>query len=494
MSLFSISFWLVLSELAFNLSGYVIHAFLGRFLGPAEYGRLGIIITFSTMIVVLIGRGIPIAMSKYLSEIKKEDLPQKAPEIKNLALWEQLKIALILTAVYWLLSPVFAFLLKDASLKPLFQLSSLVVLTFSLASFFVYYFNGIEFFGRQAGLKLARALFRAGLVIGLGFFFRVEGAIWGQVLAPLFVFLLSLILDPFKTRKSSCSRLNPTEKKELKSKLLRFAWPVTLFLVFYELMISIDLYLVKALLQDDRQAGIYNAALTVGRLPYYAFYFLTFLILPKISKAIFLHDKKSAQKIMKNLFRFLIFLLLPTIALTSFFAPSLVEFFYGPAYAAAARPMSLLAWGVGFLTVFHILVSALNGSGRNRVPMWLAFGGMLVNAGLNFIFIQKWGLLGSAWATTLTAFLTMGLAVFYTQKKICFFFNGRVFVKGFLVLIPLLFISRLLFFQDKFLFIPFSLIFLTVYLLALFAWGEIKKKDWQLLLEKKKSSTDSEML
>lgn len=484
MSLFSVSLWLILSELSFNLSGYAIHAFLGRFLGPAEYGRFGIIITFSTMIVVLIGRGIPIAMSKYLSEIKKEDLGEKAPLIKKVAFQEQLKISFFVMLLYWLLSPVFSYLLKDSSLTPLFRLSSWVILTFSLATFFVYYFNGINFFGRQAGLKLIRSIFRVGLVVGLGFFFQTKGAIWGQILAPLFVFLFSFLLDPFKKRPKK--ELSLAEKKELKNKLLHFAWPVTLFLLFYELMISLDLYLVKAILQNDQQTGIYNAALTVGRLPYYAFYFLTFLVLPKISKSIFQKDQEKTQKIMRNLFRFLIFLLLPSVVLASYFSPSLIEFFYGKEYLSASEPMSILVWGVGFLTVFHILVSALNGSGKNHVPMQMAFWGMLVNAILNYFFIQKWGLSGSAWATTLTAFLVMLLSIFYANQKICSFVDWSVFLKGVFSAGLLYLSAHFLFAQNKFLFIPWSASLLIAYLALLFFLKALKKDDWQTLFKKPK--------
>lgn len=489
MSLFSVSLWLILSELSFNLSGYIIHAFLGRFLGPAEYGRFGIIITFSTMIVVLIGRGIPIAMSKYLSEIKKKDLPKKSAVIKNIAFKEQLKVALAMMLLYWLLTPVFSFLLKDQSLLPLFRLSSLVILTFSLASFFVYYYNGIEFFGRQAFLKFTRTLFRLGLVISLGFFFQIQGAIWGQILAPLFVFLFALVLDPFK--KNKVKKISLKEKKLIRKKLLHFAWPVTLFLVFYELMISLDLYLVKAVLQSDTETGIYNAALTVGRLPYYAFYFLTFLILPKISHSVGEKTSVHTQKIMTDLFRFLVLLLLPTVLLTSFFAPSLLDFFYGQAYFPATSAMRILAWGVGFLTVFHILVSALNGSGKNKVPMWLALFGMLTNAILNFWLIQKWGIIGSAWATTLIAFFTMLLTIFYTQKKICFFINLHLLFQGLFFSGIIFLFAHLFSFQHKFLFIPQALFLLALYLFFFFLFGQIKKDDYQRLFKKPK--TDSSL-
>ena len=62
-------FWVTASEIVYNLSAYVIHAVMGRMLGPAEYGRFAIVVTLTTMTVVLIGQSVPTAMAKYLSEI-----------------------------------------------------------------------------------------------------------------------------------------------------------------------------------------------------------------------------------------------------------------------------------------------------------------------------------------------------------------------------------------------------------------------------------------
>ena len=48
---------MTLSEIIFNLSGYVIHSVAGRVMGPADYGRYGLVVTMTTMIIILIGNG-----------------------------------------------------------------------------------------------------------------------------------------------------------------------------------------------------------------------------------------------------------------------------------------------------------------------------------------------------------------------------------------------------------------------------------------------------
>jgi O-antigen/teichoic acid export membrane protein len=51
--------WLTVSEIIFNIAGYVIQSAVGRILGPADYGRYSLIVTLTTMIIILIGNGIP---------------------------------------------------------------------------------------------------------------------------------------------------------------------------------------------------------------------------------------------------------------------------------------------------------------------------------------------------------------------------------------------------------------------------------------------------
>ncbi len=246
---------------------------MGRTLGPAEYGRYGLIITIATMIVVLIGRGVPVAMSKYLGEIYQTN-PNEIKHIKKISAEIQIILIGLVTILYYLSAPLLADLLNDQTLTPLFKLSTLIIPAFAAASFYVYYFTGTHQFNIQSSLKFFRGLSKIFFIILLALLFQVKGAIIGHILAPLSVFLLAFSFD-WKQKKKQ-KRFNLKEKeKEIKTKqistekanshysskinitklthkaLLNFAWPITLFMLFYEIMITIDLYMVKGLLQND---------------------------------------------------------------------------------------------------------------------------------------------------------------------------------------------------------------------------------------------------
>ncbi|MFZ1719773.1 MAG: oligosaccharide flippase family protein, partial [Candidatus Moraniibacteriota bacterium] len=347
--------WLTMSEIIFNIAGYIIHSSVGRILGPADYGRYSIIVTMTTMIIILIGNGIPTAMSKYLAEIF-ESAPEKIMGIKYKAIRLQVILMLGVTVVFFFASPILAWALHDATLTPLFQLSSLIIPAFAAASFYFYYFTGLHFFRLQAFLKTMRAVGRVIFIISFAYFFGVKGAVSGYIAAPLFVFAIALICDIVIThryfphvKKAKGAIINFSGKT-----ILAYAWPLTLFLLFYEFILTLDLYFVKSLLQSDYQTGIYNAAITVGRIPYYLFYALTIILLPAISKTTAERDTEETESLVNKSLRLMTLILFPLVTLMIAYSTQILRLFYGSKYLEASAPMNIFTVGVGFLTVFYV--------------------------------------------------------------------------------------------------------------------------------------------
>ncbi len=265
------------SEIIFNLSAFVIHAVVGRILGPADYGRYGLVVTLTTMIIILVGNGIPTALAKYLSEIFETN-PRLIKVIKKQAILLQSLIIGSLTFLFFLSAPLIAKILGDLTLTNLFRISSLIIPAFAAASFYFSYYTGLHKFNIQALLKVSRSVFRIFFIISLAYFFQVKGSIVGYILAPLSVFLLALIIDKFNINKEIKKKIQESSISQQDNlifpwkNLVNYAWQIVVFFLAYELMISIDLYLVKRILASDHLTGIYNAALTAGRIPYYLFY------------------------------------------------------------------------------------------------------------------------------------------------------------------------------------------------------------------------------
>lgn len=420
--------WLTASEIIFNLAAYIVHAIVGRVLGPADYGRYGLVVTLTTMIIVLVGNGLPTAMAKYVSGVLEQS-PGDIFAIKRKTLLLQAGIIGVLTILFFLLAPLFAWALSDPSLTPLFQLSSLVIPAFAAASFYHHYLIGLHLFTLQAVVKIVRSFARVGFIALTALYFGLEGAVAGYILAPLLTFGVALLIDALYIKR----RLNLGVKPTLPSAdfpartLLTYAGPITLFLIFYELILTIDLYFVKALLQDDHLTGLYNAAITVGRIPYYLFAALAMIMLPAISKTTAERNDEETKALVTKALRLLTLILFPLVTLLAVYAQKVLHFFYGARYDGAEMAAAIFTIGVGFLTVFYVLAFALNGAGLVKIPMRLSLAGFLGMVVLNFLLIPPFGIVGAALAAAITCTVLMIAILVYTRTHFHVALGWRTF-------------------------------------------------------------------
>lgn len=468
---------LTIAEVLFNLSGFVVHSGAGRLLTPSDYGRYGLIVSLTIMVVTLLGNGIPISMSKYLSEVHTTN-PEMVPIIKRTGLWLQVVIIGFITLLFYLVTPAISYVLGDSTLTPLFRLSVFILPAWAIDSFYAYYLTGIHQFNTQSWLKILRSILRVTLIIGLIFLYGLNGSIAGYIFVPLLVFLVAWIADEFWISKKF-----PKFNKNLSfdwRKLVQYAWPVTFFMIFYQVLISLDMYFVKAITHSDYLAGIYNSAFLIGQIPYFLFYALTIILLPSISEHTSKNDMEKARQVVTQALRILIMLLVPIVILLNTYASSVIRFIYGNKYLEGTLALQILSFGIGCLTVFYILSFALNGAGKNRVPMWIAFWGMILNAILNYNLIKRYGIVGSATATSITSLIIMFIAVAYTHN----YFKG-IFSLGSLIKMGLaggiIYLISLYLTSQNLIFFVWSVILVLVYFGLLYIFKEINKSDLGVL-------------
>ena len=471
--------WVTFSEIFFNLSGFVIHSVLGRFLGPADYGRYGLIITLTTTVIILIGNGIPTAMAKYISEYFETDA-KMVKVIKHQTIISQTILIGVITVIFYFSAPLISAILGDPTLTPLFQISTLIIPAFAAGSFYFSYYTGLHRFNLQATLKTWRSIFRIIFVIGLAYLWKVEGSIVGYIIAPGSVFLIAYFIDKFRVSKDLEAKIALQDKNYNPvfdwKKLINYAWQIIIFFLAYELLISIDLYMVKGILHDDNLTGIYNGALTVGRIPYYIFYAMTIFLLPMVSKSTASNNQAETRNIIGQSLRIMMILLVPMIILMSVFAKPILFLFYGKHYLLGAEPMAILEYGVGFLTIFYVLTFAVNGAGKTKVPMVISVIGVVLNVILNYILIQKFSIVGSAIATSVTSLVIMLFMLWYLYRVFGVTVKLQSFLKTALAGIILYFVATV-FPQGELSFILWSVLLFAAYLVFLYVLKEIKKED-----------------
>jgi len=393
--------YLMAANVALLLAGYIIHFGLGRILGPEEYGLFGVILSLMTTINIVLASGFPQGASKYIAEDDSQ-----TGSIVRYANRAQLVFSVMLFALYFGLAGVIANLLNDSTLTPYIRYSALVIPAYAFYSIYgAGYLNGMRQFGNQAIALTASSIVKVGVVLVLVLLgFGVKGAIGGYFVAAVVGFLLSWKL--WKPVKNSGANF-------AWRKMVSFGIPVTLFAMTVFLLMNIDLFVVKAISGGKDEVGYYTSAATISKSTYFIFAGLAMTLFPSISKSTSINDMELTGSYIRQSMRYMLMLLIPGILLISATSGDLLTLFYSSVYIEAARPLSILVFGLGFITIFFVLANVIMGSGRPRITLGIASLLMVIDILLNIFLISRYELIGAACATTITGFIGMSAAMVY---------------------------------------------------------------------------------
>lgn len=460
--------------------GYITHILVGKLGGPSLYGVFGVVLSFMTILNMLMTLGIPVAVSK---EVAQDEANSGA--ILKTALVGQFCLALILSFCTIVFSKTIAALLGDASLAPIIAFTAIVYPLTAIYSVITNYFNGLHAFALQATIVLLYSFAKLAGSVGLLIPFRVYGALGGFAVGGAIASIIGLPFIIKATRKHF-------QKPFPINHLLTFAGAVVGTSIALQILMSTDLFLVKKFLHDDTLAGYYNAASTLSRIPYFILQALGFIFLPSIAR-LMKENENAAREFIREIFRYLYLLLLPVTVLAAATSKSLVHLFYSKIYEPAAQPLTLLMVALGLLSAFYLLSTIAAGANKARVPLIISWLMLPFDIVIGSMLIPRFGLEGAALSTIITAGIGTTVMGGYMIKRFRLSFPLTTLFKGALATIVMVAPTYLI--NVRPLLMPLIYIALVIlYLLALIALGELKKDDLKHLktLMPKGRAKDSE--
>jgi stage V sporulation protein B len=451
-----------ISTIIFVFSGYLINIYLGRTLGPAEYGIYGIIITIMTNFNLTQTSGLPMSVAKFIA-----DNENQADSVLKSGLIIQIGSTLLITIIVFFCSSQIANLLNDASLTPYIQLSSAVFPLYGIYIVYLNYYNGISLFRIHAVMGIIYSISKFILIIILVKYFNIYGAILGFVFSPLIALFYKFHLPDFKLKSYSYK------------KLILFSIPLIGLAIFATLLQSIDLLFVKSILKSNLVSGFYTASQNISKIPLYSMTALASVLFPSIAKSISLKDASRTKSIISKAFRYTLLVVLPSVLLISATSTKLLELLYSASYQQASTSLSILIFGMGFFTVFTIISSILSSSGSSYSVMFLTFIAVVINSILCVILIPLLGINGAAFSTTLSTLVIMSIGLFIVYRNFKIILPIKSLYKIILsCIIPYL----IAFINIPVLLLPlFYILLFGVYILLLILLKEINKDDITLL-------------
>jgi len=416
--------YLMAAQAAFVASGYAIHIGLARLLGPSDYGIYAVVISLMTMVNLILTTGIPQAVSKYVAH---DD--GSAEEIKKMALKMQLVFSLAIFSVYFLLAGQIALLLNDASLTPYLRASSFIVPGYAVYSVLVGYLNGLREYKKQAITAVSYSIFKAVFILAMVLAgYAIMGAVVGFVFTPIAGLLIAIYftrhrkisehspaltgnkLSPVQTLGDHI--LNRTPSITVKQ-IMDFAVPIALFSVATNLIMSVDLFFVKAYL-TNYDTGIYSAASMISRVPFFLIGGLYGALFPAISNSTASNNIEKTRKYISQSLKYSLMAMVPAVLIISYFSDELITLVYSGDYAGGAQVLSILVVGLGFYSLFFLFTTILNGSGRPRDSLIISVVVLGLDVVLNFLLVPGYGMIGAAAATAgacMVGFVVSGVGV-----------------------------------------------------------------------------------
>lgn len=455
---------MVVAQVAVVLSGYILNAGLGRLWGPEKYGFFVLVVSILVWLELSVTSGLPIAIKKYIAERE-----ERLGELLSQGIKLHVFASIVLLSIVFFMAPLLADILGDKRVTFYLRLASIDI---PFMGFLVLYWDalgGLRAFTRKALVITCYGLFKTIIVLALVFAgLSLAGAFIGNILASIAALFIAIYLMP-SLRKVAKLRSGA-------GKIIKLATPITLYGFAYNLLIIIDLILVKTLLEDQKYTGYYAAALTIAKIPYVIFIAFTLILLPFLSHSISRGDRKLSKLHIEKSIRFLLILLLPLVLIISETSSELLSLVYSETYIQAASVLSILIFGFGlfsfFLTLNTILI-ANNESGKVFIVTLMLIP---VSIFLNLKLIPLYGVEGAAASTTISMIIGSMISASIVYRRFGVLIEVKSFIRISASAIIVYLLANIIPLTGLFIFIKYALLF-SLYFVILYFMKGIKEEE-----------------
>lgn len=374
-----------------NAGNYLFNLILGRWLGPAAFSDLSLIVTLMLMIT-FITVTFQLTAARFAAIHTADDDQTSMASTRR---W-QIRVA-------WGLGIFLMAILGGGALfwQSFFRTASpwpFVILAIGMPLYFAQgvdrgVLQGQTRFGRLALSYQAEMwvrLITAVAFVALGW--SVSGAVGGITLSFLATWLVTL------AAKKGLQKANPLSRDEQKA-VLSFAWPVLVAHISQILINNSDILVVKRFFLTE-EAGLYAALALIGRIVFFATWSVVTVLFPIVAQK---HKKGEPHRHLLYLSLGLVILVSGLIlAATTFFPQFIVNILFGDAYISIAPLLWRYALATSIYALANVIITYRLSIGDGMGSTIAVFGGVaqvillwLFHASLQQVVMVQVSLMGS---------------------------------------------------------------------------------------------------
>lgn len=448
-----------------KIIGSVFRIPLQNIAGDEVFGIFSIVYPVYMAVLILSVAGIPLAVSKLVSEAeaagKRENIAYIFKTAGILALLFGLSSFLVIS----LLSPYLAELLGGGVMQPALIVVSATLLIAPYMAVYRGLYQGFGTMTPTAVSQIIEQIVRVGFILAVAYFLVQQGSQPAEVTAGVMagsivgaagslIYLRSVLsgtevsvkgASPYSVRQFTCwSKV-----------ILKVSLPICFGALAISLIAFIDSITVPGMLRTTghneletaTQFGYYSRGIALVQIVIVIAQALILPVVPKIAAALEAGERQSASRITGQALTITHFMIWPaTVGLVVLSVPLNFALFGD---TQQSDVMTVVHLSAGLMALSILTTGIIQGIGKAVTGAWIVAGAAVLKIVLNIGFVSAFGLIGVAWSTLITYgvlfvantwYIYSEIPVRLSSKKIMGFASSAL-VMGVLIAIAMSFID-----------------------------------------------------
>lgn len=388
---------------------------------------------FYTLILAVSTAGIPLAVSKLISERECQGDYDGVRKVFRLSLFALTAFGILASGLLFFSADWISInILKEPRAALSLKAIAPAILFTSIISNFRGFFQGHQKMTPTAISQVLEQFVRVGTVfvatwflLDKGLELTAAGASFGASTGSFVALVIIIIIYMFsKERKEESKIVNEEKSSDLLKQIVKLAVPITIGALVLPLMQIMDTFLVTGTLQKagveasratDLFGQLSGMAGSIINLPFMVTTSLAAAIVPSISEKIKLGKEEEVQKLLSSGFKLAAVIVLPaTAGLMVLSQPIMSMLFNEPEAGSALLWMAPTVLAIG---AYQVASGTLQGYGRAMVPVISLVSGVTIKAILTYVLILNgMGIEGAALATVVGYLIAAGINIQIMNK------------------------------------------------------------------------------
>ena len=402
-------------------AGYLLTLLVTKNGGSEAWGNYALAYAVLQICSTLAQLGVDTASIRFVSQFHSAGDNGKLKDFYLKALSIVLVSSIVISIALYFLSPYIGKHIFDKEyLIRYIQLAALGIVPQTMIDLHAEMFKGLKKPGIFAFFMYVSTYLFACVLVAISVFAMggstaIDGwiAMKDTVIGLWIIVLIIIVLWHTKVKLYNHSGIHSLPQKEI----LRISAPMMITMSIVLIMGWTDTLMLGALMENTDSVGVYNVALKLSTTIGLALMAVNSVSTPRYAEFFGKNEMEKLNTVIRQSTKLVFWLSLP-MCLICIVVPGWVLSFFGNDFRAGAISLVLLSIGRFISSACGSVGYILQMTGHEKTIQNIMVFACILNILLNYIFIPRYGINGSAFATMLSTITWNITAVFFIRKKL----------------------------------------------------------------------------